>query len=1261
MYKIVTLRINGQMLQCELIDEVTEHFKTKEFLCLYSDVEISLSFLDNINPNEREELAELIKNEQLYYRLKPIEFYYFFHNINANPPLEAEPFMEAGIATPLAIQVFENIYYSNHQKETLLRQIEAGELVFSIYHSDSFPTNARPLLEFDPSESTKIKAESKKILQSYRLQSLKDKLLMLISNVQFDLSAIIKFLYLAFFTYAAAQNSSRANPRINYLGNDLCVTNRNNKSKPWQTELLNHINTKNLIKNAEKIDEMIQRFSSPQNLIQRENFLSDAIQNDDLDKFKQALQQGYDLHKLNSQGTFTLMQAAKYNSYRIIHYVAKTLKIDLNSFQKLPNPTLEDSWLITAMDSGNDLLARKLIKWGVDIDSLFLNRQSLLHYLAGNQDNPQKNLFWAKKLVSLGANINVLNLKQVSPVFFAVILNNIEMVKFYLDSNCKTSLANLKYNNLLSTSLLYSSLETVEFLLKEGLDPYLNIEKFINGESVPLLSMPIAAMLVKDIAVIDLMIRYNLNLSKYPKINIELLFSLFRHKKVPIAYYLVKRGLAMEYFHVVWSQLENKDFPEAEVIRPFVSTITEWEKSRNNLKQQSDIEIIKNYFHLDPEILEIPQFLSFYKAYCEIKNACKENNIPRFKTALARLKLIPELTNEIKHIEAESSEAEISSSLMNAFRTKEEKSAQNITFFMIMGTEISTIILMIFILKLINSTLQNQQQPEPPLLNNTHNELPIIDTINNCSNDKKIDEDRASKDLDIHPKRSSEYLKIVNQLQLINEYIETCKFEKNFFLTEDRLLFIRNRSNTWFKEHKKVELERDYRKLQIKLNHKITALQDKVNYLLEFKIADKLQIINACQTMLEDEQDQLNHSLLNYSENEKISVHDEKKYIEQIKSFKETRNEFQKLWKEAENMVDEIEQLKKEIEKQKLNFEIIYVENKQPKSDIISIKSTLKKPISENNVVKGKQKERKSTTNSNLAFFIIPETIEKIKEDSRVHFANELFCIILLFLIEKNEEYNLESKPDAALYLLMKTSHLIAQLTSPKFGYKTIILPNQYILYNLRNNIVHYPELCFEKTNVMLFLNLFHKTFNEALQNLKIKGACDMIDTRELERLCPFLFEEHRNDLFINEADQSLENCLDGIIILIKKSKTYYIDGAKLEKEEKYANASILHCAMHGLVLQFREKMRTLNRLDSMLFKKINRLIPKIICSGHQIAHQLKEEDSWQLTNEEREYYAQEDIPPFSLLKLIKGIVDKETKILSLCMNNQSQSLSYHQ
>jgi ankyrin repeat protein len=147
----------------------------------------------------------------------------------------------------------------------------------------------------------------------------------------------------------------------------------------------------------------------------KESYIEIAIIKNDLENFKYALFQGYDLLKKNKHGKFTFNLAAEHNSFNIIRYVAKVLNINLNQFH---TDQLSESMLIKAIDHGHDVLANKILEWGFNIDHLIDNKKTLLHMLAAMPNHPV-NMRRLKRLIELGADLDVPDQIGDTPIFTA--------------------------------------------------------------------------------------------------------------------------------------------------------------------------------------------------------------------------------------------------------------------------------------------------------------------------------------------------------------------------------------------------------------------------------------------------------------------------------------------------------------------------------------------------------------------------------------------------------------------------------------------------------------------------------------------------------------------------------------------------------------------------------------------------------------------------------------------------------------------------
>ena len=344
-----------------------------------------------------------------------------------------------------------------------------------------------------------------------------------------------------------------------------------------------------------------------------------AIMNNDLDNFIYALLKGHDfLFEKNSHGEFIINLAAKHNSFHIIRYVAKTL--DLNKFQ---TAIINDSMLIRAIDHGHDELAKQIIEWGFKINHLIDGKKTHLHALAAMPNHPT-NMLRLQKLVSLGADINLPDVNGNTPVFIAGKINNIAVMKFFLEQKCETTFSSPLSRNLLTVCMSESSLDTVEFLLQQGFDPYLFIDKYFTNEFVVPDVMPIIAAVTRgDKKFLDLILKYKFTLYQHPTISWHLLLAAWHYNiNIDMAYYLVKRGVSVKDFaEYVNSQHNTMPLDTTKLIREFLLKVGEWEAASHYYLEHRDdvLEFAKNY-NLKISAMEIPDFINFMRKYRDSRN-----------------------------------------------------------------------------------------------------------------------------------------------------------------------------------------------------------------------------------------------------------------------------------------------------------------------------------------------------------------------------------------------------------------------------------------------------------------------------------------------------------------------------------------------------------------------------------------------------------------------------------------------------------------
>jgi len=1116
-------------------------------------------------------------------------YFFIFQSDDRHKREDAEPFMINGRPHLFAEIIFENAYYLSLDKEKFVEDVEAGRLYFSLIDcvdNDIDVDFASPLLEFSAEESEKIRTECKKILASQHRKNFFRLLILLMIEIKNHPAPFITFLILGWLVGFSAQKPSQSQKNTNknkeiennyhlitgafpevetpiFHEPHLVFMNKNSKQKP-----------SHLLSSAE--------------FIVRENFLLVAIINDNLNNFKHILSQGYDLFKKNNDGKLTFLQAAEYNSHRIIHYVVHTLKINLNRFQPDENHIF-DSMLIKAIDNRHDKLARKLVKWGFNIDHTFgPEKKTLLHILAAL---PNANILGIKKLLDLRADINAQTTTELTPIFIAGMYNNIPAMKIFLEHNCHTVLNTSVTKNLLSFCIIKSNFETIEFLLQQGFDPYLHLQHDI----IPM----VAAVTRGDTRLMDLILKYNYKLNQYPTFSLHLLLAAWHEKiNLEIAYYLVKRGVNVTYFaeHVE----ATKEFisPDTyQMIQIFLKKIDEWIIEKKYYKENKN-EIIAAARKEKRKIktMEIPEFITFINKYRGTKSE-QDRNEYRNKKFYGFLSLLAE------------------SMLLAGLATMAILS---------IADPILRPLYRYFLDKILKQP--DDQKNEP---------LEII----------LIKEKPIAKEIKLIKPKPVETTK-PTPVNEIKELIAQFEYEKHLLITEEDGISFSKTANTSLTTYEVVPLEDHYRSQQHQLNNQIHLLHKTCAILMQDLNNKKSYLGKTGQDCLSTCIQELNANLNNTSYD--YAIH--QKHIE---CFQTTRIDVRQSIKEIEILINEIKTLQRAIEKEKKQANLIKKPLAlKPKKIKIEIKPTIERPIKntsakQNIVITTKSTHKpniKKTIANNSHFSLFAyDSPDEIKNDNRVIYANELMQLIENLIHNNNVEE--DYKQDAAIYLLIKTSHAIAQITS---RYKTIIMPFRERLYHIRNNFIHYPSHCLNEVNIPSFLSEYFILFDNPIKQLAKNGSSDIISTDNLYSLSPFILSNQRDNFSANLDNDSLTLCFSTLHFLLKKATIYYDIGFKLKLDSKYMHAGLLHAAMHTIILHLRENLKTLKKLNKSLFINIHTVIPDIIFLGDKIAHHFSDELPTFQVLEGRHYYAQEDIPAESLLEVMGKLRDNLFTVSSI-------------
>lgn len=1169
----------------------------------------------------------------------PKFFYVIYHVDNDIVPPDAQAFMANRRPTPFAERVFENIYAHKINKEQILEEIENGKIYFSIIDSerDPLPDDALPLYDFTAEERARIAKESRHILRSIVRKNAWNALKQLLSSIHFDSSSIttILFLMLVFFTRASqANNNELTQEQIdNFANADNSLTPLQN-SLPHLIE--NEVETQSmseLITNPKThINKNINNYP-PLNPENRERFIRDAIRHDNLDKFIYALSQGYDIRKKNKEGKYSFVKAAEYNSVNIIHYVATTLKIDLNYFQPVDTAVdtekLTESMFIKA--HFHDSLLRNLVKWGYNPDYIIdtNSQQSLLHMLAAITD--EKLFVFMNKIIAIGADINLQDKHGYRPVFIAALHNNVKAIKIFLENKCITEMEDTSYHkkyNLLSMAVINSSPNTIKFLLENGFDP--DINAFGSSHFDANINYPVMSLIIRD----------DLKLAK-------LLFKYAKEKlTLESTIYLISNSLVqnknprLAWFFIQQSPIDpdvifKKIFPNTRRVigkslhDEYFDKLAKWcvYKKHSLIENDEGREYVRMKLNKEIEELDIPQYVSI----CEEYTADLVSLIWNLKRQYSRL----------------------GSGLLYLI-----SSSSNI----LTGTA-SLILALIYAYRaynILNARLEEQAQNKIRAIHQEYSE--------------KVKDKLTRKNDIIKPRTEKFHKKSVTEDRL-DRLKAHCRDEKKVFLDETACLHLSNQLGAYL-SYKQVKIDIDCRSLQIKLNDYIKDLHTLALELKrEFNHSQSLigkpgmLLLTSLQDKLDALQDPRDTEL-NVIENQLICISN-------------ARINLRKLNKQAIDLIENICDTRDAIESFMLELtHSSKTSNTSTHHYVKKVKTPEKeKKVAKNEPVKTsapKLKKQAMISNMNTksknvcnAYQFFTNTDNRkskvethaLMTDECIIYANQLKLLIQNIINDRkmDNRHTLYSQ-DAILYLLMKSSHLIANLAS-RFN-TIVILPSKNDLYFLRNNIVHYPEICLEKMDIWAFIEKYYEIFNQILASLASTGASLTININELHDICPFIMKDNRYNDEANSENHNLTLCLKEIDSLCNHSYHYYQISKELAFAHKYELEGLLHAAIHANILRFREKLKILNRLDHKLFEKINNLLPELIEKGDLIAHKLIDEDALDLPLSQRLSYAREDIFCMTLMDILKSICLKRESILFIIedffFDNGINNLSQH-
>lgn len=876
--------------------------------------------------------------------------------------------------------------------------------------------------------------------------------------------------------------------------------------------------------------------------------MREAIITDDLASFKYALSKGYELFKTNKAGAYTLLLAAKTNSFVILEYVSQILKIDLNTFQS----TFEDSWILHALDYDHFHLAKQLLDWGVDIHYLFENKKyNLLHLIAISGHNSQfttKRFASIDKLIALGIDINSKSYDGLTAVFLASMYNDIEMMDYLLDKECETVLHTSEC--LLSFSLLQSSTKTVEFLLKRGFDPNFFGSSPVTEMSDNLIGFycPIgAAIRREDIAFVELLFNYGLQPQAIYGISTPIFCETFIMKRPDIAQYLVDKGVPIHEFEKDWKILLQ------EMGKNYLDYKTEIEEflRRNDNKNYEEKQTKQHIFYLG--VLWI-----FLKIATTILDKLKA-------------KLLASVMDEIKEHKQLITKVQ-----------KKEQAARKQNKAPINTPETSKL---------------QKNSPEYKLVQKLKTTLVEVNKIIQLSKSVRsdlVEIDTCVKLSDKATVWENEYKIITLERGFEGLQKKLNDTTKNLHVFIQKLNKVLSKNTPLFKAHELKVIEETEQGLNAYANDLELGIKD--------IFAKKSATFNAF-VALQPYQDSLS-KIAKHNLKIKRMSNACSDCIREIEALQIAINK-QKNSLQANVLIAKVEMT---CSKPSASFtpEEKTMKALPKKSSIIINEKEPQTPL------KSEKRQVNNTNSaiSGNAYRIFEEP--KIKTDSRIIHINALLELMDTLITLQDDDYlkNNQTLCDyAAHYLLVKCSHLIASSASTAFGFKTIVIPEFKSLYHLRNNLVHFPRLCLHQVDVLHLLKHYHTLFALPFQALKDNGKGLTLSIKSLVSLSTFCFYDHKENGFIN-SNNTTTVCRKNLRLLCNKAMDLYYLSIESKKDGKYCGEELLHCAIKSMLLQFRETLKQFKQIDRKASETLMDYLPNFIELSDTIAHNFTNENT---------------------------------------------------
>ncbi len=941
------------------------------------------------------------------------------------------------------------------------------------------------------------------------------------------------------------------------------------------------------------------------------------------------------------------------------------------------------------------------------IEGYEIDHEDIHRIIKAATHNGHKGLAWL--VDTLEINLALADKHGITPMHVAA-KNNFLLLNAFIPRLTRKHRSDLNSGNLFLYAVKECAPDAVEILLQNGLgDPNHNIHEYEakKNDIDPLASH---AVLRSDIKIMNLLFKYGLNLAHTPNLAYSMMFAAIG-RNLDITFAIIKHCSDNNVFNE--DEFRKKSRAHVNQIQSFQSrqekdntehryqttlqVINDWKTMKAHIfNNKEGLVFIKNNLNLDEtelQALPIKDFMSFYPKYSDLLIAVRADDTQKIKTAVQTIKTIPALENHAMPLH-DNFEAtmKINHQYFPYIKKVNEKSSLDDVPDKRYLLTIPLLILGHFLVRFLKNYFGRR-------LGEMRDEQ--INIAKAAAKKQKKLKNTQPKEIQIDRSNDANVLanNIKRKLADIEKLLSKTEEEKKHSsASAQELSAFSDRYNQCLTAHTKISIydsNKDIRKLEMIVNDKISALKSclfslPTKDLLAASLDINNETMDAMQLELEKHQQYFldclsldNDSLLNKNDeiqsSQKIQIHnlcDLAEFERKFGAIKTARQMMDRYNKQITKHEEEIIAAKNKIKYKPVQPTptISMIEEKSVKQEPIPIVANekeieplaeIKKPKKEKKtepVIEIIEPKEKHIERIDIKYFQVePETI---KNDPAVIQVNEL--LMSIHDISHDETLSSEWKQDALHYLLAKSALLIDDLHKDKKIHFHEGQDQINIMFILRNNILHYPESCFyksEKENIFLdFAHKFHAILNSPLKNLQSHGKCELIILNDLQEMSPFAFINHKNEKIDGkQADgiqlQVKKSCLDDIKILVTKC-AFYLSLASNNKDEFAQQTSLQH-AMYGVILKLRNKMEILKKVDKQhpqfsthLFDIISRHLPDVVLKGNQLAHQISEDDTYVKIVNDIAWHGDKSI---DLLELMQNITDKKDILCKKCDRHRNK------